>query len=825
MDRSWMKESRLDTAYKNGVEEFLAFAYRDLPQGSEILCPCINCKNRYNHSCDEVRTHLRCDGIIKGYTIWVHHGEKYDRPSIELADVPNISANLTNSGPIRDRQDGRLDDMQELLQAAFGRAASIIGAEADDIQSGSVDVEHNATEDNVNLAEGDTLGRQQNIYASLLKDADARIFSSGCKYSRLSFLVHLYHLKCLHGWSQESFTGLMDLLSGIPGANLPKTYYEAKKIIRDLGLDYERIHSCPKDCILFRGDFAKQDFCHVCESSRWKVDKKDSNASVVKSKGKRKPAKVLRYFPLIPRIQRLFSSTKTSDDMRWHDEGRTKDGKLRHPADGDAWKDFDRRYPDFKEDARNVRLGLASDGFNPFGNKNLKHSTWPVMLVPYNLPPWICMKQTSLILSMIIPGPNSPGNDVDVYLQPLIDELLLLWAGIDRTPDASSEKNFTLRAALLWTINDFPALAYLYGWTTSGRYACPSCGPATKSFHLKKGKKMCYMGHRRWLPINHKYRRQRMQFDGLVETGLSPEKMSGTTVLKMLEGKEFVLGKGERTSKVGKKKGKNKKVEDKSGQKRKRTRLGEKKELDGGCGKVEKKPEDWLKKRSIFFQLPYWEHNKLRHNLDVMHLEKNVCDNFIATLLNICHKTKDDLNARLDLVELGIREDLHPVVDAQGKQTTPDAPFTMSKDQKEIFCSVIQNLRTPDGYASNISRCVNMKDCTLTGLKSHDNHILLHDILPVALQSCYPSKDVMKVVVQLSNFFKKLCSKVIDVAELEQLQDSIVMTLCDMERIFLPSFFTVSVHLMVHLVEEVKLGGPVQFRWMYPMERYVVNFN
>ena len=164
MDRSWMKESRLDTAYKNGVEKFLAFAYQDLPQGSEILCPCINYKNRYNHSCDEVRTHPRCDGIIKGYTIWVHHGEKYDRPSIELADVPNISANLTNSGPIRDRQDGRLDDMQELLQAAFGRAASIIGAEADDIQSGSVDVEHNATEDNLNLAEGDTLGRQQNIY-------------------------------------------------------------------------------------------------------------------------------------------------------------------------------------------------------------------------------------------------------------------------------------------------------------------------------------------------------------------------------------------------------------------------------------------------------------------------------------------------------------------------------------------------------------------------------------------------------------------------------------------------------------------------------------
>jgi hypothetical protein len=138
---------------------------------------------------------------------------------------------------------------------------------------------------------------------------------------------------------------------------------------------------------------------------------------------------VLRYFPLIPRIQRLFAINKTSDDMRWHDVGRTKDGKLRHPADGEAWKDFDRRYPDFEKDYRNVRLGLASDGFNPFRNLSSKHSTWPVMLIPYNLPPWICMKQTSLILSMIIPGPDSPGNDIDVYLQPLIDELLELWGG------------------------------------------------------------------------------------------------------------------------------------------------------------------------------------------------------------------------------------------------------------------------------------------------------------------------------------------------------------------------------------------------------------
>ncbi|KAM3353742.1 hypothetical protein ACQJBY_024732 [Aegilops geniculata] len=146
----------------------------------------------------------------------------------------------------------------------------------------------------------------------------------------------------------------------------------------------------------------------------------------------------------------------------------------------------------------------------------------------------------------------------------------------------------------------------------------------------------------------------------------------------------------------------------------------------------------------------------------------------------------------------------------------------MYKEKKEILCTVVKNCRTPDGCASNFSRCVNMKELTLTGLKSHDCHVILQDILPVALLHCYPSKDVMIIVVQLANFFKKLCSKVLDVSELDKLQESIVKTLFNMEKVFLPSFFTVMVHLMVHLVEEAKLGGPVHYRWMYPLERSFV---
>lgn len=82
-------------------------------------------------------------------------------------------------------------------------------------------------------------------------------------------------------------------------------------------------------------------------------------------KGHKVPAKVLRHFPLIPRLKRLFMCSKTASSLRWHAEERSRDGKLRHPADGQAWKEFDLKHQDFARDTRNIRLGLSSDGF-PF---------------------------------------------------------------------------------------------------------------------------------------------------------------------------------------------------------------------------------------------------------------------------------------------------------------------------------------------------------------------------------------------------------------------------------------------------------------------------
>ena len=60
------------------------------------------------------------------------------------------------------------------------------------------------------------------------------------------------------------------------------------------------------------------------------------------------------------------------------------------------------------------------------------------------------------------------------------------------------------------------------------------------------------------------------------------------------------------------------------------------------------------KKISIFFHLPYWKSLLVRHNLDVMHIEKNICDNILCTLLNIDKKSKDNIQACLDLVEISL---------------------------------------------------------------------------------------------------------------------------------------------------------------------------
>jgi hypothetical protein len=80
--------------------------------------------------------------------------------------------------------------------------------------------------------------------------------------------------------------------------------------------------------------------------------------------------------------------------MSWHASDEHKDdGKLRHPADGQQWKNFNENHKDFAKEPRNIRFALSTDGMNPFAERSSKHSTWPVILTIYNLPSWLMQKQ------------------------------------------------------------------------------------------------------------------------------------------------------------------------------------------------------------------------------------------------------------------------------------------------------------------------------------------------------------------------------------------------------------------------------------------------
>ncbi|CAM8940295.1 unnamed protein product [Rhodiola kirilowii] len=89
------------------------------------------------------------------------------------------------------------------------------------------------------------------------------------------------------------------------------------------------------------------------------------------------------------------------------------------------------------------------------------------------------MKRRYMMLSLLISGPRQPGNDIDVYLAPPIDDLKLLWDEEVHTYDASRQEYFNMRDMLMCTINDFPAYGNLSGYSIKEYKACHVCGEAT----------------------------------------------------------------------------------------------------------------------------------------------------------------------------------------------------------------------------------------------------------------------------------------------------------------------------------------------------------
>ncbi|XP_062085595.1 uncharacterized protein LOC133791693 [Humulus lupulus] len=509
MDKNWIwSNDKLSMEYTNGVSNFITLARGHLNDENKTRCPCTQCVNFYYYELETVERHLWVNGFSKSYTNWVFHGE--DKTSSSF-NVDELESDI-NEDSVDSEDD---DDMIEAIQDVAG------GINFETFQDEEIVEEESHYE--------------PTKFKELFEEAKKELYPGCSKFSSLTFLVKMMHIKVLNKLSNKAFDMILNIFREVlPNDHkIPSSHYEAKRMLCKLGLGYETIHVCENDCTLFWKEHKDATECPICGFSRYKL------------KGKRRknvPVKKMHYFPITPCLQRLFISRHTSEEMRWHKEKRLNtEGVLRHPADGEAWKDFDKQYPEFAIDPRNVRLGLATDGFNPFGNMSTSYSIWPVVLVPYNMPPWKCMKENNFIMALLIPGPKSPGKDIDVYLRPLIDELKELWEKGVKTYDLSSKKEFMMRAAILWTINDFPAYGTISGWSTKGYKACPVYNVDASSFPILG--KISYMGHRRFLPLDHPWRKDK-RYDGKIENRPPPKLLLEDDILKQLDTvDEFIPGK------------------------------------------------------------------------------------------------------------------------------------------------------------------------------------------------------------------------------------------------------------------------------------------
>ena len=419
------------------------------------------------------------------------------------------------------------------------------------------------------------------------------------------------------------------------------------------------------------------------------------------------------------------------------------------------------------------------------------YSCWPVFVIPLNLPPGALMQRKTMFLSLIIPGPDYPGKQLGVFMQPLVDALHHSWYFPRLTYDRDLQRNFLMKVWLHYCMHDFPGYALFCGWCTSGKMPCPVCMQALRMIWLSKGGKyVAFDLHRQFLPPDHPDREDKKNFTKgrVVHEVTEIPTFSGADVLAQLKAlKPKVKGKGKAKAKGFE-----------------------------GYGET----HNWTH-ITPFSQLPYFKDLKLPYNIDVMHTEKNVAESLFHTILNIPDKTKDNVKARADQQRICDRPRLNMKPPTGGRKNwfKPDADFVLKPpEKKEVLIWLKQILKFTDGYASNISKGVNLSTGKVTGLKSHDYHVWIERIMPVMVRGYVP-EHVWRVLAELSHFFRTLCAKEVSKEVIEKLHKKAPELIVKLEKIFPPGFFTPMTHLILHLANEVLLGGPVQNRWQYGPER------
>jgi hypothetical protein len=186
---------------------------------------------------------------------------------------------------------------------------------------------------------------------------------------------------------------------------------------------------------------------------------------------------------------------------------------------------------------------LSTDGMNLFRGNRTVHNTWPVILVMFNIPTWLCHKRKYLMLSILIHGPNQAGINIDMFLEPLMEDMVKLWKEGVHMWDQYQQEYFTLKPIIFVCINDAPEGIIVSG-QTKGKSGCPVCMDGTTSIYLPSSKKLVFMRYRRFLERKHKYRKMKRHFDNTVEKYSAPKWYTRKLLFEMVKNIQVVYGKG-----------------------------------------------------------------------------------------------------------------------------------------------------------------------------------------------------------------------------------------------------------------------------------------
>ena len=206
---------------------------------------------------------------------------------------------------------------------------------------------------------------------------------------------------------------------------------------------------------------------------------------------------------------------------------------------------------------------------------------------------------------------------------------------------------------------------------------------------------------------------------------------------------------------------------------------------------------------------------KIRHTLDVMHVEKNVA----ASILGYVMGDRDTIDCRKDMEAIGVSPELHlRARPGRASFLKPHPPYSLSPSESSKFLRTVRSIKVPKGYSASMTK--NIGEKKFHGLKSHDYHVLIQDILPACIRGLL-HPGARDAVIRLGNCFKKICAKAIDPASIPSLRQYVAETMCLLEVWFPPAFWDIMPHLVLHLVDELEWFGPVHSRWCYGAERYL----